>query len=60
MLPGTEGTSFLVVGLWEETGTTASLGDGCEWLQVKWVVYERILNGRRCRSGTDWEFWAQC
>ena len=54
---GTEGTSFLVVRLWEETGTPAGLGDGRQGLGVKWVVYERILDGGKCRS--YWDFWAQ-
>lgn len=53
MQPGTEGTSFLVVRLGGATGTPAGLGDGCQRLWVKWAAYERILNGRRCGSGTE-------
>ena len=56
----TEGTSFEVVEFLEETGTPAGLGDGRQWLGVKWVVCERILNGRSCGSDLDFEFWAQC
>lgn len=48
MLPGTEGASSL-----GETGTPAGLGDGCQWSGLKWVVYGRILNGRRCVAGAD-------
>lgn len=47
MRPGSEGTSGLVVSFGQEAG------GGCQRLGVKWVVYERTVNGRRCGCGTD-------
>lgn len=48
--------SFEVEGLQQERGTPAGLDDGCDWLGVKWVVYERILSSKHCGFGTGWDF----